>query len=82
LHQLHRQEVDKILRFTVWNPVFQAVIYTLWVLLVLGLELGFARLSVSTREDIGHQFIILAELREGLRRIRYDTRCDTRILTA
>lgn len=58
------------------------MIYALWVLLVLGLELGFARLSISTREDIRHQFIILAELREGLRRIRYDTRRDTRILTA
>ena len=42
------------------------MIDTVWILLVLSLEFGLAGLSVSPREYIGYQFIVLTELRKGL----------------
>lgn len=42
------------------------MIDTVRVLLVLSLEFGFAGLSISPREYIGDQFIVLTELRKSL----------------
>jgi hypothetical protein len=42
------------------------MIDTVWILLVLSLEFGLAGLSVSPREYIRYQFIVLTKLRKGL----------------
>jgi hypothetical protein len=42
------------------------MIDTVWILLVLSFEFGLAGLSVSPREYIGYQLIVLTELRKSL----------------